>query len=55
MSAQKITVRYWAAARAAAGTDRDELAVEGPVTLSEVVRQVVAAHPEGRCSSATVR
>jgi molybdopterin synthase sulfur carrier subunit len=48
MSAQKITVRYWAAARAAAGTDRDELAVEGPVTLSEVVRQVVAAHPEGR-------
>jgi molybdopterin converting factor small subunit len=48
MSAQKITVRYWATARAAAGTDRDELAVEGPVTLSEVVRQVVAAHPEGR-------
>jgi molybdopterin synthase sulfur carrier subunit len=48
MSTSPITVRYWAAARAAAGTDRDELAVDGPVTLSEVVRRVVAAHPEGR-------
>jgi molybdopterin converting factor small subunit len=48
MSTQKITVRYWAAARAAAGTDRDELAVDGPVTLAEVVRRAVAAHPEGR-------
>ncbi len=48
MSTPPITVRYWAAARAAAGTDRDELAVDGPVTLAEVVRRAVAAHPEGR-------
>ena len=48
MSTQKITVRYWAAARAAAGTDHDELAVDGPVTLTEVVRRAVAVHPEGR-------
>ncbi len=48
MSTPPITVRYWAAARAAAGTDRDELAVDGPVTLSEVVRRAVAAHPDGR-------
>jgi len=50
MSTQKITVRYWAAARAAAGTDHDELTVDGPVTLTEVVRRAVAAHPEGRLS-----
>ncbi|MGH3348537.1 MAG: MoaD/ThiS family protein [Nocardioides sp.] len=48
MSTQKITVRYWAAARGAAGTDHDELAVDGPITLAEVVRRAVAAHPEGR-------
>ncbi len=48
MSTQKITVRYWAAARAAAGTDHDELTVDGPITLAEVVRRAVATHPEGR-------
>jgi molybdopterin synthase sulfur carrier subunit len=48
MTTHKITVRYWAAARAAAGTDHDELEVDGPVTLTEVVRRAVAAHPEGR-------
>ena len=48
MSTQKITVRYSAAARAAAGTDQDELTVDGPITLAEVVRRAVAGHPEGR-------
>ena len=48
MSTQKITVRYWAAARAAAGTDHDELVVDGPITLTEVVRRVLAAHSEAR-------
>lgn len=48
MSTPTVTVRYWAAARAAAGTDHDDLAVDGPVTLADVVRRVVAAHPEGR-------
>jgi sulfur-carrier protein len=48
MSTQKITVRYWAAARTAAATDHDELAVDGPITLAEVVRRAVAGHPGGR-------
>lgn len=45
---QIIHVRYWAAAKAAAGVAGDELAVEGPVTLSEVVRRVHALHPDTR-------
>jgi len=48
MSTSHITVRYWAAARSAAGTDRDDLPVDGPVTLAEVVRRVVDAHPDAR-------
>ncbi|GAA1476875.1 MoaD/ThiS family protein [Nocardioides aestuarii] len=48
MSTASVTVRYWAAARAAAGTDHDDLPVEGETTLADVVRRVVAAHPEGR-------
>lgn len=43
-----IRVRYWAAAKAAAGTAEDLLAVTGPVTLAEVRRQVVARHPGTR-------
>ena len=31
-----IRVRYWAAAKAAAGADSDELPVDGPITLAEV-------------------
>jgi len=45
MSASHITVRYWAAARSAAGTDHDDLPVDGPVTLADVVRRVATAHP----------
>jgi sulfur-carrier protein len=43
-----ITVRYWAAARQAAGTPADTLAVDGPLTLDDVVRRAVELHPEGR-------
>lgn len=48
MSTSTITVRYWAAARTAAGTDHDELEVDGPITLAEVVRRAIDQHPEGR-------
>jgi molybdopterin converting factor small subunit len=40
-----VTVHYWAAARAAAGVASEEFAVDGPVTLADLVRRVVAAHP----------
>ncbi len=40
-----VTLRYWAAARAATGVASEELALEGPTTLAEVVARVVAAHP----------
>jgi sulfur-carrier protein len=40
-----VTVHYWAAARAAAGAASEEIAVPGPVTLADLVRRVVAAHP----------
>lgn len=46
MSSAPVTVRYWAAARAAAGTGSEELAVDGPTTLADVVRRVVAAHAD---------
>lgn len=40
-----VTVHYWAAARAAAGVASEDFAVDGPVTLTDLVRRVVAAHP----------
>ncbi len=40
-----VTARYWAGARAAAGVEEDVFEVSGPVTLAEVVRRVLAAHP----------
>ena len=43
-----ITVHYWAAAKAAAGTDSDRLEVEGPITLAEVVRRAIALHHGSR-------
>jgi molybdopterin synthase sulfur carrier subunit len=43
-----IRVRYWAAAKAAAGTAEDHLHVTGPQTLADVRREVVALHPETR-------
>jgi len=43
-----IRVRYWAAAKAAAGTGEDSLSVEGPVSLEEVRRRAVSLHPGTR-------
>lgn len=43
---QVVHVRYWASARAAAGTDAEELVVEGPTTLADVVRRLVASHAD---------
>lgn len=40
-----VTVHYWAGARAAAGVASEEFPVDGPVTLADLVRRVVAAHP----------
>lgn len=40
-----VTARYWAGARSAAGVDEDVFEVAGPVTLAEVVRRVLTAHP----------
>lgn len=45
MSLSHVTVRYWAAARSAAGVDRDDLPVEGSVTLDEVLRRVAEVRP----------
>ena len=41
-------MRYWSAARAAAGTETDDLAVSGPLTLADVVRRAAALHPGTR-------
>ena len=43
-----IGVRYWAAARSAAGCDGDDLPVTGPISLAEVVRRIAALHPDTR-------
>jgi molybdopterin converting factor small subunit len=40
-----IRVRYWAAAKAAAGTDGDDVPVNGPVTLAALRAAAVALHP----------
>ncbi|MCR6032174.1 MoaD/ThiS family protein [Nocardioides sp. zg-579] len=41
-----IRVRYWAAAKAAAGTSEDHLEVDGPLTLAEVRDRAIALHPD---------
>jgi sulfur-carrier protein len=41
-----VTVRYWAAARAAAGVEADRLPVEAGTTLADVLAQVGAAHAD---------
>ncbi len=45
-----VTLRYWASARAAAGTDSDALDVAGPVSLAELVSRARAAHDSRRFS-----
>jgi molybdopterin converting factor small subunit len=41
-----VTLRYWAAARAAAGVDQDVLEVTADVTLAELADRARAAHSE---------
>jgi molybdopterin converting factor small subunit len=43
-----ITVRYWAAARAAAGVETDALPVSAALPLTDVVRRAAALHPGSR-------
>ncbi len=43
-----IRVRYWAAARSAAGVTVTTLPVIGPISLAEVVNRVAKLHPDTR-------
>ncbi|WP_341805288.1 MoaD/ThiS family protein [Nocardioides ochotonae] len=45
---QVIRIRYWAAARAAAGVAEEEVLVEGPVRLGDLVSEVLARHGDSR-------
>jgi len=42
---ETVTVRYWAGARAAAGTAEDVFETAGELTLAEVVARVLERHP----------
>ena len=43
-----IRVRYWAAARTAAGVREDFLDADEALSLTEIRSRAVALHPEGR-------
>jgi sulfur-carrier protein len=43
--ASGVTVRYWAAAKAAAGVPSDLVPVPGPTALSDVLDEVRTRHP----------
>jgi molybdopterin converting factor small subunit len=43
-SGRTVTVRYWAAARSAAGVDCDVIAVAGPVSLAGLLSDVLLLH-----------
>jgi sulfur-carrier protein len=45
---QIITVRYWAAAKSAAGTASDDLPVNDALTLFEIRQEAVRLHPDTR-------
>jgi molybdopterin synthase sulfur carrier subunit len=45
---QVIRVRYWAAARSAAGAAEDLLPVDGPLTLSDVTARALVRHDGSR-------
>ncbi len=47
-SRETVTVRYWAGARAAAGTAEDDFAVDGAVSLADLVSLVLERHPDDR-------
>lgn len=42
----QIKVRYWAAARAAAGVGEDVLEVTGPLTVEQIRERALALHPD---------
>lgn len=46
-----ITLRYWAAAKAAAGTASDEVATDGPLTVADLLGRAVALHPGTRLAN----
>lgn len=41
-----VTVRYWAAARAAAGVAEDRIPAEGPLSVTEIRDAALALHPD---------
>ena len=43
-----VTLRYWASARAAAGTDVDALEVTGPVSLGDLLSRAREVHDSRR-------
>lgn len=43
-----IEVRYWAAAKSAAGTAGDRLEFDGTITMADVVRRAAELHPGTR-------
>ncbi|CAN5373515.1 MoaD/ThiS family protein [soil metagenome] len=45
---QIISIRYWASARSAAGTDAETLQIDNPITLTEVISRLGLAHPGSR-------
>lgn len=47
-SRETVTVRYWAGARAAAGTAEDVFEVDGEVSLAVLVERVLERHPGDR-------
>jgi sulfur-carrier protein len=47
---ETVTVRYWAGARAAAGTAQDSFAAPAGLTLAQLVAQVLDRHPGERMS-----
>ena len=42
---ETVTVRYWAGARAAAGTAEDTFEVDAELTLAALVERVLERHP----------
>lgn len=46
-----VTLRFWAAARAATGVSEERMPLAGPVSLAELVAAVLEAHPGERTAS----
>jgi molybdopterin converting factor small subunit len=47
-TAERVTIRLWAGARAAAGVDTLEVAAAEPVTVAELAAEVVRRAPGGQ-------